>query len=62
MSTVSIYPSSTVPAHPSDADASAVELGVRFAVNTPGTLTAIKYYKSAANSGTHITERIWNAL
>ena len=35
-------------------DASAVELGVKFRADVAGFITGIRYYKSAANTGTHI--------
>ena len=35
-------------------DASAVELGVKFRADVDGFVTGIRYYKSAANTGTHI--------
>ncbi len=36
------------------ADTSAVELGVRFKADRDGVITAIRYYKSSANTGTHL--------
>jgi hypothetical protein len=35
-------------------DANAVELGVKFRSDVDGYVTGVRYYKSAANSGTHI--------
>ncbi len=35
-------------------DTKPVELGVRFSPNTDGWVTALRFYKSAANTGTHI--------
>src|SRR6185295_9541410 len=35
-------------------DASAVELGVKFRADVDGFVSGVRYYKSAANSGTHI--------
>jgi chitodextrinase len=43
-----------------DADTSAVELGVKFRTDVAGTVTAIKFYKAANNTGTH-TGKIWTA-
>jgi hypothetical protein len=37
---------------------SSVELGVRFRSDVAGNITGIRYYKSAANIGTH-TGRLW---
>jgi hypothetical protein len=41
-------------------DASAVELGVKFRADVDGFVTGIRYYKSAANTGTHIGN-LWSA-
>ncbi len=41
-------------------DARAVELGVRFRADFDGTVTGVRFYKSAANTGTHIGS-LWNA-
>ena len=38
----------------------AVELGVQFSSDVAGTVTAIRFYKSAANTGTH-TGTIWSS-
>ncbi|MDR7110830.1 hypothetical protein J2X03_000686 [Microbacterium trichothecenolyticum] len=50
----SLFDESRVPAVPSDADSSAVTLGVGFTVGYPGTITAIKFYKGPGNGGTHV--------
>ena len=39
---------------PDAGDASAVELGVKFRADVDGYITGIRYYKSAANTGTHV--------
>jgi hypothetical protein len=57
---VTIYPSKTVPATPAGIDPRAVELGVRFAVSTPGSVVALRYYKGPENDGAHIGS-LWNA-
>jgi N,N-dimethylformamidase beta subunit-like, C-terminal/Domain of unknown function (DUF4082)/Fibronectin type III domain len=41
-------------------DGSAVELGVKFTSDFPGSITGIRFYKAAANSGTH-TGSLWTA-
>jgi hypothetical protein len=41
-------------------DPSAVELGVKFTSETGGTVTGIRFYKAATNTGTHIGS-LWNA-
>jgi hypothetical protein len=57
---VGIYTGHEVPVHPADNDGLPVELGVRFSVSTPGSIVAIRYYKSRANSGPH-TGALWTA-
>ncbi|MCA0438448.1 MAG: DUF4082 domain-containing protein [Actinobacteria bacterium] len=42
------------PAQPDAADASAVELGVRVRPTEAGWITGVRFYKSAANTGTHL--------
>ncbi|WP_426244008.1 DUF4082 domain-containing protein [Nocardioides sp. LHG3406-4] len=49
----SIWPSSAVPDR-TDADTSAVELGVRFRASTNGFITGIRFYKPAVSTGTHV--------
>jgi hypothetical protein len=41
-------------------DTSAVELGVKFRSDESGSITGIRFYKSAANTGTHIGS-LWSA-
>ena len=41
-------------------DGQAIELGVKFIASTNGTITGIRFYKSAANTGVH-TASLWNA-
>ena len=41
-------------------DTSAVELGVRFKADLDGTITGVRFYKSTANTGTHIGN-LWSA-
>ena len=50
----------TQPAQADPGDPSSVELGVKFTVDTPGTVTGIRFYKAAANTGTHIGN-LWSA-
>jgi hypothetical protein len=45
---------SGVPAIVDTGDANAVELGVKFSANSSGFITGVRFYKSAANTGTHI--------
>lgn len=52
---------STVPATPSATDdSSAVELGMKFLASQAGSVTAIRFYKGAGNTGTHVGA-LWNA-
>jgi len=50
----------TQPAQPDRGDPNSVELGVKFTVDTPGTVTGIRFYKAAANTGTHVGN-LWSA-
>ena len=51
----------TPPAGAADsADTSSVELGVRFTPSSNGTITGIRFYKEADNTGTH-TGTLWTA-
>jgi len=58
--TASLFQASDTPATLSDADASAVELGVRFQASAAGTITGLRFYKGAQNTGTHIAD-LWSA-
>src|SRR5262245_11827339 len=49
-----IWPSNPVPAIVDGGDPGAVELGVKFQADVAGTITGIRFYKSAANTGTHV--------
>jgi len=50
----SLWGPETVPANLSANDTAAVELGVRFRAATSGTISAIRFYKSADNGGVHV--------
>ena len=41
-------------------DTRAVELGVKFKVDTPGSITAVRFYKGPKNTGTH-TGSLWDS-
>src|SRR5262249_31726723 len=58
--TATLWPSTAVPAEIDSGDAHAYELGVRFYSDSNGWITALRYYKSAANTGVH-TGSLWNA-
>ncbi len=53
-----IWPASQVPANPAANDPSAAELGVKFQATVNGYITAIRFYKSSANTGSHIVN-LW---
>src|SRR6202022_2254023 len=49
-----IWPSTMVPGTVDNGPDSPLELGVSFKADTSGTITAIRFYKSAANTGVHV--------
>jgi hypothetical protein len=55
-----IWPSTATPAVASENDPSAVELGVRFRSDVGGSITALRFYKGASNTGTHVGN-LWTA-
>jgi hypothetical protein len=57
---VSIWPGTTVPAVSDGNDVNAVEIGVKFRTDAPGSITALRFYKSAANTGVH-TGHLWSS-
>ncbi|MBK5215939.1 MAG: DUF4082 domain-containing protein [Propionibacteriales bacterium] len=56
----SLFDDSTVPTVLEVADPDAVTLGVRFASDTAGTVTAVKFYKGPNNTGSH-TGTLWSS-
>jgi hypothetical protein len=58
--TSSLWTSSATPAIVDSGDAQGVELGTKFTSDTSGTITGLRFYKSAANTGTH-TASLWTA-
>ncbi|SIO61560.1 Mo-co oxidoreductase dimerisation domain-containing protein [Singulisphaera sp. GP187] len=60
VSVSSFWSNSVIPAVASDADTSAVELGMKFTSDTAGTITGVRFYKGAANTGTHVAH-LWTA-
>lgn len=50
----SIWPASAVPQSVDEGADSPVQLGVRFRALTNGTITGVRFYKAAANTGTHV--------
>lgn len=57
---VSIFPSTAVPANTAWQDTAPVQLGVRFTSTAAGTITGIRFYKGAGDTGTH-TVYLWSA-
>jgi VCBS repeat-containing protein len=56
----SIWNDRTIPTVTADPDTSAVELGVRFRADVDGFVTGVRFYKGAANVGTHVGS-LWTA-
>ncbi len=56
----SIWPSDAVPAVTADADNRAIELGVKFSADVTGTISGVRFYKSATNTGIHVGS-LWTA-
>ncbi len=60
-----VFPENTIfdfatPATINSADAHSVELGVKFSSELAGVVTGIRFYKSSANTGTHVGS-LWTA-
>jgi len=51
---VSIWTPATQPGTITDPDSNSVELGMRFRSDVAGSVTAVRFYKGAQNTGTHI--------
>ncbi|GAA1995068.1 DUF4082 domain-containing protein [Catenulispora subtropica] len=54
-----LWPSTTVPGTVDSGDGNGVELGVKFSSTLSGNVTGVRFYKSAANTGTH-TGTLWS--
>jgi methionine-rich copper-binding protein CopC len=50
----SVWSNSVTPGSPSDPDTTSTEVGVKFTVDTAGSITGIRFYKGTGNTGTHI--------
>jgi hypothetical protein len=50
----------TTPSKPDTGETSSLELGVKFTADANGSIAGIRFYKSAANTGTHIGS-LWTA-
>ncbi|MFJ9903356.1 DUF4082 domain-containing protein [Streptomyces sp. NPDC101152] len=55
-----IWPASAVPGTVNAGDGGSVELGVKFRTTVAGSITAVRFYKSPANTGTHVGS-LWTA-
>ncbi|MEU4037242.1 DUF4082 domain-containing protein [Streptomyces collinus] len=55
-----VWPASAVPGTVNAGDGSSVELGAKFRTTVAGSITAVRFYKSPANTGTH-TGSLWTA-
>ncbi|MEQ1955488.1 DUF4082 domain-containing protein [Mesorhizobium yinganensis] len=58
--TQSLFSSTSTPANLSVSDPNSVELGVKFTVSSAGTITGVRYYKGAQDTGTH-TGSLWTS-
>jgi hypothetical protein len=56
----SIWGNAVTPTTVDGGDASAVNLGVKFTTDTFGTINGIRFYKAAANTGTHVGS-LWSS-
>ena len=55
-----VFAATSTPQTVADGDTSSVELGMRFESSASGTVSGIRYYKSTANTGTHVGT-LWNS-
>jgi hypothetical protein len=56
----SIWGQGVTPDTPDSGDGNAIEVGVKFKSDVFGTVTGVRFYKSAANTGTHVGS-LWTA-
>ncbi|WP_306214298.1 N,N-dimethylformamidase beta subunit family domain-containing protein [Actinoplanes sp. RD1] len=56
----SVWGPDAVPATPADPDTAGTEVGTGFRTDVAGRVTAIRFYKSATNTGTHVGH-LWSA-
>src|SRR5690349_7365897 len=54
----SVFTAGQTPTVVSDSDNAAVELGMKFRADQAGSVTGVRFYKGAANTGTH-TGSLW---
>jgi hypothetical protein len=55
-----LFPNVAVPIRDDSGDGNAVEVGVKFRSTTDGWITGVRFYKSSANTGTHIGD-LWSS-
>ncbi|MEW6116783.1 MAG: DUF4082 domain-containing protein [Nitrospirota bacterium] len=55
-----IWPETAVPAQPAINDGQPIEVGVKFRSDVSGYITGLRFYKGAANTGTH-TATLWTS-
>jgi len=58
--TVSLFSSNPTPSITSANDPHSVELGFKFQASSAGDITGIRFYKGAANTGTHVAD-LWSS-
>jgi hypothetical protein len=58
--TYNLWGGSATPTVASDPDTNSVELGVKFSSDTAGSISGIRFYKSAGNTGTHVAH-LWSS-
>ena len=56
----SVWSGTVVPGNAAEPDSTAVELGVKFRSDVNGTVTGVRFYKGATNTGTHVGN-LWTA-
>ncbi|ACL41861.1 conserved hypothetical protein [Pseudarthrobacter chlorophenolicus A6] len=56
----SVFSPGDTPSVPSENDPGAVEVGMKFRSDVAGTVTGVRFYKGAGNTGTH-TGHLWSA-
>jgi hypothetical protein len=59
-STCTLWPSSAAPTTADAGDGASVEVGVKFTSDVGGTITGVRFYKSAANTGAHVGS-LWSS-
>jgi hypothetical protein len=55
-----LFAAGATPSTPNTADAAAVEVGVKFTVDSPGVISGLRFYKGSSNTGTH-TGSLWDS-